>query len=494
MKPDGAVREGDDYIVWWETQGLALHFTRVRETDSSIRALATPITMPDRKRILAPMMISLFTKADRERMADAIRSRVESEDSESPEAKRHWRDSVEDAFAAMIDIYTTPDPAVDLSVMDDVPDEPDLVWPILTRNQVNVWLADQKSGKSYDALLIAAAIAAGRGDLLPEPLRCDAVGPVIYCDSETDAAVQRKRLCRVAAGLRLPRLPPVRYLHIEPPFTNHASHIRAEVARLGAVFFILDSLTFSAGGNLNDTEVSIPTMNAAGEMGKNCTKLLIAHHGKAGRGEHGTPSVLGSAAFEFKARNLWLIRVDSEPGESHILQAWKHRYASDSGLHRGFGIKLAFNESNTAVRFTTLGASQSEFVARHSGSVKDRVLAAVVSTELMKSSTKEIVERTGIRDENVARAARDLVQDGRLKVIEGGKGRGNTIVYGAVDAVRPAPAESNQENNPYISKDIYNNDDYFPFQGGNNHLISTKESKIVNDSFEDDRGWAGLAD
>ena len=88
MKPSGAFREGDDYIVKWDMLALALHFTRVRETDSSIRALLTPMTWPERKRILAPMMVNLFTKADRDRMAASIIERVESESDDRNETKK----------------------------------------------------------------------------------------------------------------------------------------------------------------------------------------------------------------------------------------------------------------------------------------------------------------------------------------------------------------------------------------------------------------------
>lgn len=506
MRPSRTIREGDDYYVCWDELRLALHFTRVRETDSAIRTLVTPVVMPGRTRILAPMMVNLFTKADRERMADAIRERLDGQD-DSRGDRQYWRDSIEEAFAAMLDAHTQPVAAMDLSTHAEVPDEPELVWPILARNQVNVWLADQASGKSYSALLIAAIIASGRHDLLPAPLRCDISGPVIYCDSETDDTVQWRRLCRVAAGLHLPRLPQVHYLHIDPPFTSEAPRIRAEVARLGAVFTVVDSLTFATGGNLNDTELSVPTMNAIGDLGPECTKLAIAHHGKAGRTEGATPSVIGSAGFEFKARNIWIIRVESEPGASNIVQAWTHKKANDSGLRPGFGLSLDFNDSNTAVTFRSVGVTSSDFVARHAGTERDRVLAAIVGTPLMKADTKAIARDTGISEQHVARATRELVTRGAIRLVQGGRGRGLSV-FEAVDQER-SEAESeiaNRQSSTEIShqSDLTNEiaNSNSPYRknelaicqiDGNSQLAENEIAEIANGYLEpeDEYGWAG---
>jgi hypothetical protein len=80
VKPTDAIQEGDDYLVSWESMDFGMHFTRIRETDSAIRALVVPITLSERKRILAPSWVSLFTMADRDRLAKAIHERVYGRD------------------------------------------------------------------------------------------------------------------------------------------------------------------------------------------------------------------------------------------------------------------------------------------------------------------------------------------------------------------------------------------------------------------------------
>jgi hypothetical protein len=423
VKPSECAREGDDYLVQWDTLGLGLEFTRVRESDAAIRALATPVRLADRKRLLAPVWVNLFTLADRERVAKAITERIEDRD--APKLAE-WKDSIEHAFGAVIDLHSRPEPLLNLAEMPLPADEGELLSPVLFRNQVNVLLADQGAGKSYNGLYFAACVSAGLGDRMPEPFRLNQSGPVLYYDAETNWEAQRRRLERISAALRLPTLPNIHYRQLRPPLAQHAARIRADVAMLGAVFVVFDSLTFLAGGDLNSTEVSVPTMNTIGDAGP-CTKLALAHHGKAGRREGERPSALGSSAFEFKARSIWLIRRESDPSANHIDQAWVWFKGNDARPHPGFGLRLRFNESNTEVAFENLTGEQSTLVGKHTGTVEDKIRSALLDTELWKANTAELARATGLNERSVRRAAQDM-PDVRL-VEGGGRGRGNVSVF-----------------------------------------------------------------
>ncbi len=505
MKPSRAFREGDDFLICYDDADLALHFTRFRETDAAIRTLVTPITIETRQRALAPMMVNLFTKADREKLTTAICERL---DGPTAPLKSDWGEFVECGFATVIDMFTTPEELVNLATIEAAPDGGSLIEPsVLLRGQINILLADQKSGKSYDVMMIGVAVSLGRTDLLPAPLRLVGPGgPVIYYDAETDRSAQRRRLERIAAGLHLPRLPDIHYRRVRPPIADRATAMQAEIARLGAVLVIVDSLTFSAGGNLNDPDVSGPTMNAIGDLGEGVTTLLTAHHAKAARNTNERPSIIGSGLFEMKARNIWLVRRESDVGKSYIDQAWSHEWINDGRQETGFGMRLQFNETNTKVELSSIAASESSFVAQNTGTNKERVYAAVIGTDFMKLSTPGIVQATGIPAPIVARAARELIDEGRFKLLEGGKGRGNAATYAAVQADRkkivsgPAGNTVSGASDPLqkiVTENSHpkgNSSDYFGTEGCQENSHPENNQKIVTDYFNGgDDDWAGAS-
>lgn len=426
MKPNGCDRQGDDYLVSWDEMGVGLEFTRLRETDAAIRALVTPVSLDDRKRLLAPVWSNLFTLADRERLAKAIVERIESKEGRN---LAEWKDSVERAFAMVIDTHSTPEPLVILGKEPRSPNQGYLVWPFLARNQVNILLADQGSGKSYIGLAIGQAVSAGRADMLPEPFRLLGKGPVIYYDAETDLAAQQLRQERLAAALGLDDLPDIHYRHIKPPLANYASILRKDVAETRAVLVIFDSLTFLSGGNLNDSEVAVPTMNAIGECGAETTKLCLAHHGKAGREQGAKPSVIGFSGFEFKARSIWMMRRMNDDGEgvSHIDQAWTNHKTNDDRQHRGFGVRVAFNEDNTSAELRSLGMHESAWLAKTAGSAEERIRAALLDTEFWRLSTPDLAKAAGVSEQTIRRICPEMHDVRQASV--GGQGRGKSSAW-----------------------------------------------------------------
>jgi len=470
MQPDATIREGDDYLVRFDEVGVGLHFFRLRETDAAMRALVAAVRLSDRKRLFAPVAINLFTLADRERIAKAVVERMfggDPRDLKTRDRLIDWKDSVEWAFSGVVNEFTRPEPLVDLSQIPMPALEGYLVWPFLARNEVNVLLADQGAGKSYVGLFLCICISAGRADLLPAPFRLHGAGPPLYYDAETDVPAQRRRAERLALAMRLPQLPPIHYRHIKPPLANYASIIRRDVAEVGAVVAVFDSLTFLSGGNLNDSEVAVPTMNAIGECGATCTKLAIAHHGKAGREAGATPSVIGFSGFEFKARSIWLMRRMNEEGSgvSHIDQAWTNKKTSDDRNHRGFGLRLQFDENNTEAEVRSLGFEESPWLAKTAGSTEERITAALAETELWKLSTPELAKAIGMSEQTVRRICPTM--DTIREAYVGGQGRGKASVWELVLVTgdrRNGHPEAKTKATPLSET----NDVGFPPSGGTN--------------------------
>lgn len=458
MKPSESIREGDDYFVSWVALGVGLHVFRLVERETTLRGLAVPIRLVDRKRLAAPQMVNLYEGASKERLAKTIAGRIDGE--QAPNI-RDWHDSMENAFGSIIDLFTQPDPLRILGREPRQPNQGYLVWPFLARNQVNILLADQGAGKSYIGLAIAQAVSAGRTELLPEPFNLLGRGPVIYYDAETDLPAQQERQYRLAKALGLDTLPDIHYRHIRPPLSNYASVLRRDVAEIGAVLTIFDSLTFLAGGNLNDSETANPTMNAIGECGAETTKLCLAHHGKAGRESGATPSVIGFSGFEFKARSIWIVKRMNDEGEgvTHIDQAWTNRKTNDDRTHRGFGLRVAFDEDNTAAQIGRLGFDESPWLAKTAGSPEDRIRAALVETEFYKANGRELATATGLSERHIRRVIEGMTD---VRRVSGGDGRNNMSSFELHVSEREQPKNGSGKLDKKLDTYIDNSDVQFP--------------------------------
>lgn len=332
-----------EVIVAWPDLAVGCAFARLRESDNGvIRAEVTIESQrPDCPGTLAgPTLMELLRSGPEiQRLSTSLANRTDG--------RIPWPDILASAVRRVLLEWRTPPEPVEWADM--VPPEQGTLFlfdQFIPRNQTTALMADQRSGKS--TLGLAISISTITGVQLPCGWRPETTGPVLYLDWETDEASIYGMLTEIQNGLRLPARPRgFHYLKMNGPIVNQAQAIQSIVGRLKPVLVVVDSLGWAAGGDLNKTEVAIPTMDMIASLG--CTRLVLAHYAKASRiaGQQ-RASVYGSGFFEFACRSIWELRKESDAGSAFNIGLYNGK------LSRGregasMAVRLSFDGSRNAV-------------------------------------------------------------------------------------------------------------------------------------------------
>lgn len=417
MKPSEFRHDGDDFLAVWESAGVGIGFSRIRETDSGMlfAELDVQSIRPDAPgTLLSPSRFNLMAAAERKRLAEILNTRAPGVE---------WADALESAIGRVITGFRTPEPLVDLWDVADPGENAYLLHPLLVENDTNLWYADEQSLKSYLAMVCAASIVSGK--VVPAIGAPSRQGPVLLYDWETFDGKQRRRLTRVANGLGAGALKHIHYRRMTRPLVDCIGMIRAEVSRLGAVLVIFDSLGWLCNGDINKPEIALPAMNAIGSI-QGTTRLVLAHHGKAARSEGGgDPTVFGSAFFEASSRNRWLIRKSQDEGSDVVKIGLYHKKASDDQRFTPMGLAFDFDRERDAVTVSTCEIEDEPELLRDA-SPPSRIVAMLRGTEFAKATVKEISKETKIPEGSVKRhlIAMDgqRVQRASVNGLAGGRG------------------------------------------------------------------------
>ena len=158
---------------------------------------------------------------------------------------------------------------------------PEMEWVVdqfLPKGYPTILAADGGIGKSFLSLHLATCVALGRPFLGLPVMR----GNVLYLDFELQAVDQQRRLMKVLRGLGLDQHSPEitdRLFHLSPSSSLSDDHLHdkiGEVVRFYEIdLIVLDSLSFSLGGDASDQETVI---NAFRKMSSwNTTTLCVDH-------------------------------------------------------------------------------------------------------------------------------------------------------------------------------------------------------------------------
>lgn len=391
MKPTQFRKDGDEFLAVWETAGIGISFSRIRETDSGMlyAELDVQSIRPDaRGTLLSPSRFNLMAATERKRLADLLQNRA---------ADVPWADALEAAIGRVITEWRMPEPLVDLWDVADPGENTYLIHPLLVENDTNLWYADEQSLKSYLAMVCAASITTQQVvPALGQPTRH---GPVLYYDWETYDGKQRRRLTRVANGFGAGAVRNIQYRRMTRPLVDCIGLVRAEASRLGAVLVVFDSLAWLCNGDINKPEIALPAMNAIGSI-QGTTRLVLAHHGKSARSDGEAPTVFGSAFFEAGSRNRWLIRKAQDEGADTIRIGLYHRKASDDQRHTPRALAFTFDRFRDSVTVDACGLEDDPTLLKDAGP-GDRIVAMLRDTEFYKATVKEIVKETKIPEGTV---------------------------------------------------------------------------------------------
>lgn len=292
----------------------------------------------------------------------------------------------------------------------------ELAQPMVFRNfvpanTVSGIIAHGGTGKSLLGLILCLAVATGKQIGPFEPL---IQGPVLYLDWENDDKVHRRRLSRICQGLGIDF--PDNILHYAA--RGKLSHAESELTEMAyeerAVFSILDSIGFAAGGNLNDSEVSTQAINALKHIPG--SKVMVAHVNKidaASPGEAKTP--IGSTFFWNGPQAVYEVRTSQQANEHEDVETVIFALSQNKAnlgprLRRPIGMEVTFHDPagpiipvECEIRADTAGGETLPIGIR----IRDTLGRAPGGL-----TTAELAERLGIDDkagiESMARILRDM--------------------------------------------------------------------------------------
>jgi hypothetical protein len=322
-RPD-VTREGDDFTFAWPALRVEVALSRLRDSGE----VQGEITVSRNGSPLHWGRMNLASLSAREGLV----TKLNRNGSTVP-----WRDLIEAACRETTTRFRQGAPTVELVPRRGVV-ERRLVDKLVLDQDINVLFSDGGSGKSL--LALAVAIAVRTGATLPGGLVPRRHGAAIYLDWESCQEEHEERLAGLLSGLRLPGPVPIHYRKMVGALADDAVTIRHEVAKLGAVLVVVDSLAPASGIEPEGADASTRTLAAVRSLG--VASLILAHVNKSMADARGAARPFGSVFNQNLPRNVWELRKAEEASDDVLSVGLYHRKTNRGRLLPPFGLRFVF--------------------------------------------------------------------------------------------------------------------------------------------------------
>ena len=303
------------------------------------------------------------------------------------------------------------------------------------RQAVGIVGGEPKCGKSFLALDLAVAVAAGVPCL--RRFAADEPGPVLLFAAEDAGYIVRARLQGIAsaAGTRFETLdiavidaPTLRLDH-----RNDRRRLLETVQRIGPRLVVLDLLVRLHGVDENAVAEVAPILGFLRDIQRRFeTAVLLVHHARKSGATRPGQALRGSSELHaWGDSNLYLRRRDRQ-----ILMTVEHRAAP--GLN-DIEIELADDGKGPALRLRRL---ETAGAAPEPETVERRILKILAQAETPLSQSR-IRKRAALRNATVTAALHELVREGRIERLAGGRYR--SVVAVANRTAPPAAAGNGKD-------------------------------------------------
>jgi len=342
-----------------------------------------------------------------------------------------WTDLLEVARVEATRLHRQGEPAVRLRDVAVVPQRY-LFDPFVPADQTSVLYGDGASTKSTFARVLALAYATGKRF---GPVRPTGFGTVLVLDYETEAEEWAEGMRRLAAGVGLSDIPErVHYRRQWRPVADDQAQIRAEIARTGASYLIVDSMLLALGAEVAPDAVA-PFYNALRSF-EGTTRTVLTHLNKTDSHQtRGVPDPYGSIFVKNYARSVWFLKREEGDDGSTFEVALMHRKVNRGPLHKPVGVCWRFADPDGPITLEETDPMANPVLSAH-GSIAGRIEAALRHGSL---DTHGLAEATGENEKTISTVASRLVRRGRILQLVTGGGRGRPTVYGlAAPNGRPA--------------------------------------------------------
>lgn len=389
-------RDGDDFTFSWPSLSAEIHLTRLRDAGEGVQGELSIIL---REKPLHWGRLNLASTSAREGLVTKL-NRVDS--------KIPWRALLEEVCRKTSEQLRASSPIVQLVPAAAAP-ERRLVDKLVLDGETNVIFGDGGAGKSFLALALAIAVASGKG--LPAGLTPRRTGPVLLLDWESCLEEHQERLAGLLAGLGISGPVPIFYRRMIGTLADEASVLRAEMARLGVIFVIVDSFGPACGPEPEGADAVIRTLNALRSLGE--ARMALAHVNKIQADQRGPARPFGSVYVMNLPRNVWEVRNAKEEERDNILTLGAyHRKTNRGRLLPPFGLRFEFSQAATQIRSADLTADPG---LKARAGIGFGILAALRSGA---RTTPELTEELGEASNSVLKAIQRLEKSGKILQLE----------------------------------------------------------------------------
>jgi hypothetical protein len=285
-------------------------------------------------------------------------------------------------------------------------EQPWLVEGLWMREAVGIIGGEPKCGKSFLALDLAVAVAAGTPCLRRFPAR--QTGPVLLYAAEDATSIVRQRLEGIAhaAGVDFKTLD----IHVITVPTlrldrkEHRQALRATVAQLRPVLLVLDPFVRLHAIDENAAGEVAPLLGFLRSLQRDHhTAVALVHHSRKGAGhERGGQALRGSSELHaWGDSNLYLRRLGQ-----NLYLAIEHRAAA--GVDR---LQLALCASPPTLALAVIEKDTIEPAQEASAQQRLEQILARATTPLTQ---RQLRDAARLRASNVSDALADLVATGRV--------------------------------------------------------------------------------
>lgn len=405
-------REGDAFLFVYEDYGLGVGIENLRERSGDLHGQVTIEEWHDN----APgghlhwAGLNLSSTQARKTLADALMPKTAG-------MAFPWRDALDQVVAITAREWNKPEPVLDLSEYEGTTETEYLVSPLLPKGESTILYADSGTGKSYLALAMGFAVRAGI--MLPNRIAATTQGAVLYVDAETTYEAHAKRARRLAGGFGIANVPKLYYRRLRRSLADEARDLRAEIARLGVAFVVVDSLGFACGDDPREPGVALRTMAALNDLGAGVTKLGLAHVTKNEASGLSAATIFGSTFWKASARAAWEIRKAAGLRGRMDVAIFNRKANDDDHGQEPIGLSLEFTPKGGPIYLTDCRIEDVDGLADHLPLGK-RLLILLRDGPM---GTNDLAERTNSNPDTVRKTLQrqdDVEPCGELR---GGRGK-----------------------------------------------------------------------
>lgn len=313
-------REGGDYILSWEQQGLLAVVRDIHDGRDGPRAEVT--LRHSGGGHVHSQMLNLLSGTQKQGIVKTL---------DGIDRGMEWRALIEQLSVMVVEAHRRGAPLTLLEPRLRSESDAFLLHPLLPAGVATLLYGDGAAGKSYLAAAIARALTLG-GSIAGMAARESVVA---YLDWEWDEDEHADRMYRLGADAVC------FYRQCTTPLANQTRALHRMFDQNGVQIVIVDSLGYACSGDIRDPDVVMGFFQALRQLGR--TSLVIHHVPKESKEPYGSVYVRNSV------RSAWYMMRSMLPEEGGFSVALKHNKSNRGPLLSPIGLQFSFAEQRTEI-------------------------------------------------------------------------------------------------------------------------------------------------